>query len=92
MGMHSLPRQFRQILLESEAELQRLEREHRECDAQLEQLGRSPYLSGEDRIRLGTLKKMKLRIRDRMAELIAQRRSRMPGGVVEGSANPSGAK
>jgi uncharacterized protein YdcH (DUF465 family) len=88
--MFSAPRHVRQLLLESDAELRKLDGEHRELDAQVEQLGRSPYLSGEDRIRLATLKKLKLRIRDRMEELIARRWEQMPGRTAEGSPSHSG--
>jgi hypothetical protein len=88
--MLSTPWQIRQFLLESDAELQKLEGEHRELDAQLRQLGRSPYLSGEDRIRLATLKKLKLRTRDRIEELIAQRLKQILGRMAEGSPSHSG--
>jgi uncharacterized protein YdcH (DUF465 family) len=90
--MLSAPRDVRQLLLESDAELRKLERERCELDARLEQLGRSLYLSGEDRIRLATLKKLKLRIRDQIEELIARRWHEMPGRAAEGSPSHSDAE
>jgi hypothetical protein len=90
MPMLSTPRWIRELLLESDAELQRLERDRRDYEAQLEELGRSAYLSGEDRVRLATLKKLKLFVRDRIEALIARRLEEMPGRLAEGAPGASG--
>ncbi|HEX2714476.1 MAG TPA: YdcH family protein [Candidatus Acidoferrales bacterium] len=68
------PQEVREQLLASDAEFQRLSQEHSQYEAQLEQLSKAPYLSSEDIIREITLKKLKLRVKDQMELLVAQRR------------------
>ncbi len=65
------PRDIREHLMTSNAEFQRLAQEHSRYEAQLEQLSETPYLSSEDIIRQTTLKKLKLRVKDQMEQLIA---------------------
>lgn len=65
---------IRQSLMSSDAEFQRLAKEHSNYEAQLEQLHRQPYLSSEDLILEVKLKKLKLRVKDRMEQLVAQHR------------------
>lgn len=66
------PRDVREDLMARNEEYQNLAREHSRYEAQLEQLSRQPYLSLEDVERQMTLKKMKLRVKDRMESLVAQ--------------------
>ena len=68
----SAQRYPRDILLETDAEYQRLAEQHRQYDAQLQQLFRSPYLNSEDLIEEIRLKKLKLHVKDEM-ERIASR-------------------
>jgi len=65
------PWDIREHLMASNAEFQRLAQEHSRYEAQLEQLSETPYLSSEDIIRQTTLKKLKLRVKDQMEQLIA---------------------
>lgn len=65
------PRDIREHLMASNAEFQRLAQEHSRYEAQLEQLCETPYLSSEDIIQQTTLKKLKLRVKDQMEQLIA---------------------
>jgi uncharacterized protein YdcH (DUF465 family) len=65
------PRDIREHLMANNAEFQRLAQEHSRYEAQLEQLSETPYLSSEDIIRQTTLKKLKLRVKDQMEQLIA---------------------
>jgi len=62
----------RDVIGETDAEYQRLAEQHRQYEAQLQQLVRSPYLSSEDLIEEIRLKKMKLHVKDEM-ERIASR-------------------
>jgi uncharacterized protein YdcH (DUF465 family) len=71
--MSNSPRQLREQLITSDAEIQRLAEEHSRYEVQLEQLAESPYLSSEDIIQQVTLKKLKLRVKDEMEKLIARR-------------------
>ena len=73
--MPSTPQDVRESLLVADAEFRRLAEEHRELEAQLEQLRKTPYLSSEDFIREVALKKQKLRLKDRMERIIARRRN-----------------
>ena len=63
---------IRQSLLANDPEFRKLAEEHSRCESQLEQIVKSSYLSSEDLIREVELKKLKLRLRDRM-ELILGR-------------------
>jgi uncharacterized protein YdcH (DUF465 family) len=66
------PQGIRERLMASDAEFQRLAQEHSRYEAQLEQLSKAPYLSSEDIIQQATLKKLKLRVKDEMEQLIAR--------------------
>ena len=62
----------RQSLLARDSEFRSLVEEHSRCDSQLEQILNSSYISSEDLVRKAELKKIKLRLKDRM-ELILVR-------------------
>jgi uncharacterized protein YdcH (DUF465 family) len=69
----SLLQEVRERLLAGDAEFRHLAEEHSRYEMQLEQLSKSPYLSAEDILLEATLKKKKLRVKDEMEKLIAQR-------------------
>lgn len=69
----SLHREVREKLLAGDAEFRHLAEEHSRYEAQLEQITNSPYLSAEDILLEADLKKKKLRIKDEMEKLVAQR-------------------
>jgi hypothetical protein len=71
--MMSLLQEVRERLLAGDAEFRHQAEEHSRYEAQLEQLSKSPYLSAEDILLEATLKKKKLRVKDEMEKLIAQR-------------------
>ena len=64
--------EIRQSLLARDPEFRSLAEEHSRCESQLEQILKSSYVSSEDLIQEATLKKLKLRLKDRM-ELILSR-------------------
>jgi uncharacterized protein YdcH (DUF465 family) len=66
----------RQSLLARDPEFRNLAEEHSRCESQLEQIVKSSYLSSEDLIQEAELKKLKLRLKDRM-ELILARHQQM---------------
>ncbi len=66
------PRDIREYLMVSDAEFQQLAQEHSRYEDQLKQLSEAPYLSSEDIIRQATLKKLKLRVKDQMEQLVAR--------------------
>jgi uncharacterized protein YdcH (DUF465 family) len=68
---------IRQSLLASDPEFQKLAEEHSRCESQLDQILKSSYLSSEDLIRETALKKLKLRLKDRMELILAQRRQEL---------------
>ncbi|HXM94312.1 MAG TPA: YdcH family protein [Candidatus Dormibacteraeota bacterium] len=70
--MASMARQPRDILLESDAEYQRLAEQHSKYEAELHRISTSSYLSSEDLLEEIRLKKLKLHIKDEM-ELLAAR-------------------
>jgi uncharacterized protein YdcH (DUF465 family) len=65
-------RHIREQLLSSDPEFRRLAEEHHRYEAQLEQLSKTSYVSGEDILLESNLKKMKLRIKDEMERRVAQ--------------------
>ncbi len=88
--MPTRPRRLHRLLLRTDAELERRERERRECETQLEQLGRSRCLSGKDCVRLAALKKLKLLVPHRMEPRIARRLEQTSCRPAAGAASPSG--
>jgi uncharacterized protein YdcH (DUF465 family) len=79
--MATLQRNPRDILLETDAEYQRLAEQHQHYEAELQKISKAPYLSSEDLLEEIKLKKMKLHCKDEM-ERIALRiqRSRAHAG------------
>jgi uncharacterized protein YdcH (DUF465 family) len=70
--MAMLQRAPRDILLDTDAEYQRLAEQHSKYEAELQKLTAGPYLSSEDLLEEIKLKKMKLYCKDEM-ERIASR-------------------
>jgi uncharacterized protein YdcH (DUF465 family) len=70
--MSTSPREIREHLMASDTEFQRLAQEHSRYEAQLEQLSKAPYLSSEDILQQIELKKLKLRVKDQMEQLVAR--------------------
>ena len=70
--MAILQRNPRDILLDTDAEYQRLAEQHSRYSAELQKLTAEPYLSAEDLLEEIKLKKMKLYCKDEM-ERIASR-------------------
>jgi uncharacterized protein YdcH (DUF465 family) len=70
--MASAQRNPRDVIVETDAEYQRLCEQHQQYEIELQKLSRSPYLSSEDLIEEIRLKKLKLHVRDEM-ELLASR-------------------
>jgi uncharacterized protein YdcH (DUF465 family) len=64
--------EIKQSLINQDTEFRRLAEEHSRCESQLEKILRQPYMCSEDFIEEIALKKMKLRLKDRM-EVIVQR-------------------
>lgn len=67
----------RQSLLATDPEFRKLAEEHSRCESQLDQILKSSYLSSEDLMRETALKKLKLRLKDRMELILAQRRQEL---------------
>ncbi len=65
-------RGIREHLMANNAEYQRLSEEHSRYEARLDQLSKAPYLSSEDLLEQITLKKLKLRVKDAMEQLVAR--------------------
>jgi uncharacterized protein YdcH (DUF465 family) len=70
--MASMARSPRDILLETDAEYQRLAEQHSKYQAELNRISTATYLSSEDLLEEIRLKKLKLHIKDEM-ELLAAR-------------------
>lgn len=70
--MPNANQEIRQSLLARDPEFRNLAEEHSRCESQLEQIVKSSYLSSEDLIREAELKKLKLRLKDRMEIILAR--------------------
>ena len=70
--MPSSPEELRQSLLARDSEFRNLAEEHSRCESQLEQIVKASYLNSEDLIKEVELKKLKLRLRDRMEMIVAR--------------------
>ncbi len=76
--MASMARTPRDILLDTDAEYQRLEEQHAKYQEELHKISTSPYLSSEDLLEEIRLKKLKLHVKDEMEVLAARLRSTPP--------------
>ncbi len=70
--MASMARTPRDILLDTDAEYQRLEEQHSKYQEELHRISTSTFLNSEDLLEEIRLKKLKLHVKDEM-ELIAAR-------------------
>jgi uncharacterized protein YdcH (DUF465 family) len=70
--MASMQRAPRDILLQTDAEYQRLAEQHQQYDAELQRISKSPYLNSEDLLEEIKLKKMKLHCKDEMERIAAR--------------------
>lgn len=68
---------IRQSLLATDPEFRRLAEEHSRCESQLDQILKSSYLNSEELMRETALKKLKLRLKDRMELILAQHQQAM---------------
>ncbi|MCL6583434.1 MAG: DUF465 domain-containing protein [bacterium] len=59
-------------LRETNREFRRLESLHKQYEQELESLARSRYLSQDQEVKKTELKKLKLQVKDRMAQIIRQ--------------------
>jgi uncharacterized protein YdcH (DUF465 family) len=66
---------LRGIPSENNYEYRRLQKEHRSYEERLEEFCKRPYLSPQEQMEVTNLKKAKLRIKDRMEQLIRQHRA-----------------
>jgi uncharacterized protein YdcH (DUF465 family) len=68
--MQLTPEQLKAHLMESDQEFQRLATQHCEYKRQLEAFSSRPYLSPEMQIEETRIKKLKLRLKDQMQEIM----------------------
>ena len=68
---------IRQSLLANDPEFRKLAEEHSRCESQLDQILKSSYLNAEELMRETTLKKLKLSLKDRMGQILAQHQQAM---------------
>jgi uncharacterized protein YdcH (DUF465 family) len=66
------PGDIREQLLASYPEFQKLAQEHTRYETQIEQLSKSSFHNSEELIQEAELKKLRLRVKDEMEQLIAR--------------------
>ncbi|HWG59601.1 MAG TPA: DUF465 domain-containing protein [Candidatus Acidoferrales bacterium] len=69
---------LRQSLWTHDPEFRRLAEEHSRCEFQLEQILKQPYFNSEDLAQEIALKKLKLRLKDEMEQIVARSRRSAP--------------
>jgi uncharacterized protein YdcH (DUF465 family) len=74
--MATMARTPRDILLDTDAEYQRLAEQHAKYEAELQKLTSDPYLNSEHLVEEIKLKKMKLYCKDEMERIAARVRAR----------------
>jgi uncharacterized protein YdcH (DUF465 family) len=79
--MASLARNPRDILLDSDADYQRLAEQHAQYESELQKITTDPYLNSEALVEEVNLKKMKLHCKDEMERIVA-RVHRAPAGAT----------
>ena len=79
--MATVQRTPRDTPFETDAEYQRLAEQHRQYEAELQKISRSPYLNSEDLLEEIKLKKLKLHCKDEMERIAAR--------IVRAGANSS---
>ncbi len=72
--------QLRENLLQTDEEFRRLATQHRDLETRLGELSSQLYRTGQEELEKATLKKRKLQLKDRMEEILRQRRD--PPGVT----------
>ena len=72
--MPNLHRDIHEQLQADNPEYQRLAQEHSRYESQLEQLATTPFLSSETLTQELELKKLRLRVKDQMEQLVARTR------------------
>ena len=70
--MASFARAPRDVILDADAEYQRLVEQHQKYEAELLRISKAPYLSSEDLLEEIKLKKMKLHCKDEMERIAAR--------------------
>ena len=70
--MAAMQRNPRDILLDTDADYQRLFEQHKKYDLELQRILKEPYLSSEDLLEEIKLKKMKLHCKDEMERIAAR--------------------
>jgi len=70
--MATAQRAPRDVLLDADAEYQRLAQQHQQYDAELQRISKSPYLNSEDLLEEIKLKKRKLHCKDEMERIAAR--------------------
>ena len=67
--------QLRETLLRTDKEFRRLTEQHQDLETRLHTLSHQRYRNGTEDLEKATLKKRKLQLKDRMEEILRQRRS-----------------
>jgi len=73
--MATAQRTPRDVIVDTDAEYQRLAAKHQEYEAELQNLSKSPYLNSEALLEEIRLKKLKLHVKDEMERLAARNHS-----------------
>jgi uncharacterized protein YdcH (DUF465 family) len=76
--MSILQRNPGDFLSDGDTEYQKLAQQHSQYEAELQRISRSAYLSAEDLLEETRLKKLKLRVKDEMEQILRRRNASSP--------------
>ena len=72
--MHEQSQNLKELLLQTDEEFHQLAAKHHELEDRLHELTAKQYLSGSEQLEEVNLKKRKLQLKDRMENILRQRR------------------
>ena len=72
--MNAQPHDLKKVLLATDAEFHELANQHHQLEDRLRELTAKQYLSEPEQVEKVTLKKRKLQLKDRMEDILRQRR------------------
>lgn len=79
--------ELKDLLLKTDEENRQLSTRHQELDGSLHQLSVKPYLSEPEQVEEVKLKKQKLQLKDKMAEILRRHRAEPSGSFASAQAS-----
>ncbi len=76
--MHLNDEQLKAHLIQTDEEFRRLAEQHRQYKQRLQELASRPYLTPQEQLEEAQLKKLKLKLKDQMQQIMERYRAQQP--------------